>query len=71
MRRREFIALAGASVARPFAAMAQHDMPTLSILTTASPTTTQVVRFVVEAMKDFGWNDKQTTTYLLGSPKGT
>ena len=69
MRRREFFALMGASVALPFGARAQTP-PTLGIMTSASPATTQVVRFVVEAMKEFGWNDKQNYHVLARFAEG-
>ena len=70
MRRREFIALMGASVAWPFAATAQQAMPTLGIMTPASSTTTLVVRFVVEAMKQFGWYENQNYRVLYRFAEG-
>ena len=70
MRRREFIALIGASVAWPFAALAQQAMPTLGIMTPASSTTTLVVRFVVEAMKQFGWFENQNYRVLYRFAEG-
>jgi putative tryptophan/tyrosine transport system substrate-binding protein len=70
MRRREFIALTGASVTWPFAAIAQQGLPTLGILTTASPTTTLVVRVVVDGMKEFGWHEGQNYRVLYRFAEG-
>jgi putative tryptophan/tyrosine transport system substrate-binding protein len=50
--------------------MAQQRMPTLGILTPASPTTTQVVPFVVHAMKEFGWDEKQNYHVLARFAEG-
>src|SRR6516165_9180994 len=56
LKRREVIALLGGSVAWPLAARAQA-MPTVGIMTPASPTTTLGVRFVIHSMKEFGWDE--------------
>ena len=58
MRRRELITLLG-SVAWPLAARAQQVMPTVGIMTAASPTTTLGVRFVINSLKEFGWDENQ------------
>jgi putative ABC transport system substrate-binding protein len=70
MRRREFIAFMGASVALPFGARAQQTPPTLGIMTPASPATTQVVRAVVEAMKELGWYENQNYRVLYRFAEG-
>ena len=70
MTRREFIALVGASTTWSFAALAQQVMPTLGIMTPASSTTTLVVRFVVEAMKQFGWYENQNYRVLYRFAEG-
>jgi putative tryptophan/tyrosine transport system substrate-binding protein len=70
MRRREFIALTGASVAWPFAAMAQQAIPKLGIMSTASSTTTLFVRSFVDAMKEFGWYDNQNYRVLFRFAEG-
>jgi len=59
MRRREFIALIGSAAAWPLATRAQQVMPTVGIMTTASPTTTLGVRFVINSLKEFGWDENQ------------
>ena len=64
MRRREFIAVAGASGTWPFSARAQQVGPTLGIMTPASSTTTQVVGVVVNALKEFGWYENQNYRVL-------
>jgi putative tryptophan/tyrosine transport system substrate-binding protein len=55
MRRREFIALVSASVTWPFAALAQQAMPTVGVISTASPTTTTFGALFPMLMKEFGW----------------
>jgi putative tryptophan/tyrosine transport system substrate-binding protein len=60
MRRREFITLVGGSAATwPLVAHAQQTMPTIGIVTTASPTTTRVVPLLVGSLEEDGWNENQ------------
>jgi putative ABC transport system substrate-binding protein len=57
MRRREFIALAGASVAWPFSASAQRALPAVGVLSPASPTTTISRALIPKLMKEIGWEE--------------
>ena len=57
MRRREFIALVGASITWPFAARAQQAMPTVGVMSTASPMTTTFGVLFPKLMKEFGWEE--------------
>ena len=59
MRRREFIALAGASVAWPCAAGAQQAMPTIGVMSPASPTTTIFGALFPKLMKELGWEENR------------
>jgi putative tryptophan/tyrosine transport system substrate-binding protein len=70
MRRREFIALMGASVAWPFAAMAQQPMPTVGLLSPASPTTTIFVALFPNSMKEFGWEENRNYRTLFKFAEG-
>jgi putative ABC transport system substrate-binding protein len=59
MRRREFIALVGASVAWPFAGHSQQAIPTVGVVSTASPTTTILRALFPKLMKEFGWEENR------------
>ena len=59
MRRREFIALAGASIAWPFTAGAQQALPAVGVLSPASPTTTISRALFPKLMKEFGWEENR------------
>jgi putative tryptophan/tyrosine transport system substrate-binding protein len=59
MRRREFIALTGASVTWPFAAEAQQALPTVGVMSPASPTTTIFGALFPKLMKEFGWEENR------------
>ena len=63
MRRREFIALMGASVAWPFAAHAQQPtkLPTIGFLGPATPATaSQLVAVFVQRLRELGWIEGRT-----------
>jgi putative ABC transport system substrate-binding protein len=60
MRRRQFIALLGGVAAWPLAAQAQQPvMPTVGIVSTASPTTTIFGPLFPKLMKEFGWAENR------------
>jgi hypothetical protein len=65
MRRRKFIALMGASVIGPFAARAQQVMPTVGVMSTASPTTTTFGVLFPKLMKEFGWEENGGFNYPM------
>jgi hypothetical protein len=54
VRRREFIALMGASATWPFAARAQQALPTVGVMSPASPTTTIFGGLFSKLMKELG-----------------
>jgi putative tryptophan/tyrosine transport system substrate-binding protein len=70
MRRREFIALMGASVAWPFAARAQQAMSTVGVISTASPTTTTFGVLFPKLMKEFGWEENKNYRTLFRFAEG-
>jgi putative ABC transport system substrate-binding protein len=70
MRRREFIALVGASVAWPFAALAQQAMPTVGVLTANSLTTTMFGAVFSKLMKEFGWEENKNYRTLFRYAEG-
>ena len=70
MRRREFIALMGASVTWPFAALAQEAMPTVGVITVASPTTTIFGATFSRFMKEFGWEENRNYRTLFRYAEG-
>ena len=70
MRRREFIALMGASVTWPFAALAQEAMPTVGVITVASPTTTIFGAAFSRFMKEFGWEENRNYRTLFRYAEG-
>jgi putative ABC transport system substrate-binding protein len=70
MRRREFIALAGTSVAWPFAARAQQAMPTVGVMSTASLTTTTFGALFPKLMKEFGWEENRNYRILFRFAEG-
>jgi putative ABC transport system substrate-binding protein len=70
MRRREFIALLGASVTWPFAARAQQAMPTVGVITPASPTTTIFGAVFSKLMKEFGWEEDRNYRTLFRYAEG-
>ncbi len=70
MRRREFITLLGASVTWPFAARAQEAMPTVGVLTPASPTTTILGTAFPKFMKEFGWEENRSYRTLFRYAEG-
>jgi putative tryptophan/tyrosine transport system substrate-binding protein len=59
MRRREFIALMGASAGWPFAAGAQQALPTVGVMSPASPTTTIFRALFPKLMKELGWEENR------------
>src|SRR6516164_3829907 len=70
MRRREFIALVGASITWPFAARAQQAMPTVGVMSTASPTTTTFGVLFPKLMKEFGWEENRNYRILFRFAEG-
>jgi putative ABC transport system substrate-binding protein len=70
MRRREFIALAGASVAWPFTAGAQRAMPAVGVLSPASPTTTISRALFPKLMKEFGWEENRDYSAVFRFAEG-
>jgi len=70
MRRREFIALAGASVAWPFATRAQQALATVGVITPASPTTTIFGTVFPNLMKEFGWEENRNYRTLFRYAEG-
>jgi putative ABC transport system substrate-binding protein len=70
MRRREFIALIGASVAWPFAARTQQAMPTVGVVSTASPTTTIFGALFPKLMREFGWEENRNYRTLFRFAEG-
>jgi putative tryptophan/tyrosine transport system substrate-binding protein len=74
MRRREFIALLGASVTWPFAARAQEAMPTIGVLIPTSPTTTMTTTILgtvfPKLMKEFGWEENRNYRTLFRYAEG-
>jgi putative tryptophan/tyrosine transport system substrate-binding protein len=59
MRRREFISLAGASVAWSCVARAQQAMPTVGVMSTSSPMTTTFGVLFPKLMKQYGWEENK------------
>jgi putative tryptophan/tyrosine transport system substrate-binding protein len=59
MRRREFIALATASVTWPFAAGAQQALPTVGVMSPSSPTTTIFRGLFPKLMIELGWEENR------------
>jgi hypothetical protein len=59
MRRREFIALFGASVVWASAAGAQQALPTVGVMSPASPTTTIFGALFPKLMKELGWEENR------------
>jgi putative ABC transport system substrate-binding protein len=70
MRRREFIALIGTSVAWPFAARSQQAMSTVGVISTASPTTTTFGVLFPKLMKEFGWEENKNYRTLFRFAEG-
>jgi putative tryptophan/tyrosine transport system substrate-binding protein len=70
MRRREFIALSGASVVWPVAAMAQQATPTVGVLLPSSPTTTIFGTVFSKLMKEFGWEENRNYRTLIRYAEG-
>jgi hypothetical protein len=59
----------GASVAWPFAAPAQEAMPTVGVITVASPTTTIFGATFSRFMKEFGWEENRNYRTFSGTLK--
>jgi putative tryptophan/tyrosine transport system substrate-binding protein len=70
MRRREFIALLGASVTWAFAARTQQAMPTVGVVSTASPTTTIFGALFPKLMRELGWEENRNYRTLFRFAEG-
>jgi putative ABC transport system substrate-binding protein len=71
MRRRAFIALlGGASVAWPFTVRAQQAMPTVGVMSTASPTTTTFGVLFPKLMKQYGWEENRNYRTIFRFAEG-
>jgi putative ABC transport system substrate-binding protein len=71
MRRREFIAfIASTSITRPFAARAQQTMPTVGVMSPASPTTTIFGTVFSKFMNEFGWEENRNYRTVLRYAEG-
>jgi ABC-type uncharacterized transport system substrate-binding protein len=69
MRRREFVAVLGATAAWPLVASAQQAMPTVGFMSMSSPKTT-LIQLVTASMKAFGWEENRNYRALYRFAEG-